>query len=814
MLGNITASSGKRSTRGKKKKKSRGAVASTGGQGGVATGVTDDNAHGVLGESLGNAAVMSHVGDGRDSEGESCSEAVKEDVEPGGMKRNGAGEVVGSSSEGEGETDDEAGSHPSSESETVSCEDPAEGRLGAAGAEGDSGDADVEAEDRPVIDESIEDRTMPVEATGSSSVYGDEGPWSIVARPARRKKVAASAHPASPGVDKETSRGTVADAGGEQAQGPGTTKGRRTMSSWQLSGRTRVNYGVGGRGGGGARHVGVAGGRGALADRSDRGVKAAVVHSALHHQHRSVRRGGGSSPPDAAVEGVEGASQGEAVEPRARAGASTSSPSTSVSASSSRVGHGPGALAIAGSGSGYLSSVTSSGEVSGMPPGAEVEDAASDVSEVSVPLAGEGEGGDAGGEGHEGEEARARVPPRRQLNANADVWTPKHLETGSSGPVVLAPPPSVQVVSHPSQQMLLQPQMQPQMQSQMHMQGAPVGGPGVPSPGLQQQAPYPMPTGAGPAFCVPLHGPPPPPPPPPHMPQQPHQHQHQHQLQSHPQPGSWGHQPPVNMVGVGMNTGGGAPPPIAAGSVGVGGGAFAMPPAPGPDIGPPPPLLPYPLHHPPAGNVAVPAPLSSEGMLPSASQAGTTGGDGSCGGGVAVPHGVTSASSGSVATEEGAASYGVAPPGAIYEAQAMLDSCPQVGAVDIMVVVLVLLVWLTTVGGGLWRCWCGSGGPSGGTDLVMCRCLIWCCLCSQAAAVALRLEHLVWGVEEMRAGLSMGQLDTLKAVLLDQVARVDEAKVRETFASHSHGLEWHTGRVSCASPAVVSGAPRRLSWAP
>lgn len=41
----------------------------------------------------------------------------------------------------------------------------------------------------------------------------------------------------------------------------------------------------------------------------------------------------------------------------------------------------------------------------------------------------------------------------------------------------------------------------------------------------------------------------------------------------------------------------------------------------------------------------------------------------------------------------------------------------------------------------------------------------------------MRVEHLVWGVEAMRSGLSMGQLDTLKAVLLDQVSRVDEAKV-------------------------------------
>lgn len=54
----------------------------------------------------------------------------------------------------------------------------------------------------------------------------------------------------------------------------------------------------------------------------------------------------------------------------------------------------------------------------------------------------------------------------------------------------------------------------------------------------------------------------------------------------------------------------------------------------------------------------------------------------------------------------------------------------------------------------------------------------WCLFgVDQAQALALRVEHLVWGVEAMSAGLSMGQLDTLKAVLLDQVARVDEAKV-------------------------------------
>lgn len=42
----------------------------------------------------------------------------------------------------------------------------------------------------------------------------------------------------------------------------------------------------------------------------------------------------------------------------------------------------------------------------------------------------------------------------------------------------------------------------------------------------------------------------------------------------------------------------------------------------------------------------------------------------------------------------------------------------------------------------------------------------------------MRVEHLVWGVEEMKAGLSMGQMDTLKSVLLDQLTRIDEAKVR------------------------------------
>ena len=53
-------------------------------------------------------------------------------------------------------------------------------------------------------------------------------------------------------------------------------------------------------------------------------------------------------------------------------------------------------------------------------------------------------------------------------------------------------------------------------------------------------------------------------------------------------------------------------------------------------------------------------------------------------------------------------------------------------------------------------------------------------LLDQAAALALKVEHLVWGIEAMSSGLSMGQLDTLKAFLLDQAARVDEAKVRNT----------------------------------
>lgn len=55
----------------------------------------------------------------------------------------------------------------------------------------------------------------------------------------------------------------------------------------------------------------------------------------------------------------------------------------------------------------------------------------------------------------------------------------------------------------------------------------------------------------------------------------------------------------------------------------------------------------------------------------------------------------------------------------------------------------------------------------------------------QSQALALRVEHLVWDVEAMSAGLSMGQLDTLKAVLLDQVARVDEAKVSRPTRSGS-----------------------------
>lgn len=48
----------------------------------------------------------------------------------------------------------------------------------------------------------------------------------------------------------------------------------------------------------------------------------------------------------------------------------------------------------------------------------------------------------------------------------------------------------------------------------------------------------------------------------------------------------------------------------------------------------------------------------------------------------------------------------------------------------------------------------------------------------QAAALALRVEHLVWDMEALSAQLSMGQLDALKTVLLDQVAKVDEAKVK------------------------------------
>lgn len=65
-------------------------------------------------------------------------------------------------------------------------------------------------------------------------------------------------------------------------------------------------------------------------------------------------------------------------------------------------------------------------------------------------------------------------------------------------------------------------------------------------------------------------------------------------------------------------------------------------------------------------------------------------------------------------------------------------------------------------------------------------CCILCILCppnKQAAVVALKVEHLVWDVKAMGAGLSMGQLDTLKAFLLAQVARVDEAKARQTKAN-------------------------------
>ena len=58
--------------------------------------------------------------------------------------------------------------------------------------------------------------------------------------------------------------------------------------------------------------------------------------------------------------------------------------------------------------------------------------------------------------------------------------------------------------------------------------------------------------------------------------------------------------------------------------------------------------------------------------------------------------------------------------------------------------------------------------------------------------MALRVEHLVWGMEEMSAGLSMGQLDTLKAVLLDQVARVDEAKVGDNHLPNSAVAWWRS----------------------
>lgn len=54
----------------------------------------------------------------------------------------------------------------------------------------------------------------------------------------------------------------------------------------------------------------------------------------------------------------------------------------------------------------------------------------------------------------------------------------------------------------------------------------------------------------------------------------------------------------------------------------------------------------------------------------------------------------------------------------------------------------------------------------------------------KAAVVALKVEHLVWDVEAMRAGLSMGQLDTVKAYLLEQLSRIDEAKVMYKGVSH------------------------------
>ncbi|CAN0178467.1 unnamed protein product [Scytosiphon promiscuus] len=84
----------------------------------------------------------------------------------------------------------------------------------------------------------------------------------------------------------------------------------------------------------------------------------------------------------------------------------------------------------------------------------------------------------------------------------------------------------------------------------------------------------------------------------------------------------------------------------------------------------------------------------------------------------------------------------------------------------------------------------------------------------QASALALRVEHLVWGMEEMSAGLSMGQLDTLKSVLLDQVARVDEAKLEQVRVQERRKNEEKTSilnqlqhfQQADSAPAPASGA--------
>lgn len=73
----------------------------------------------------------------------------------------------------------------------------------------------------------------------------------------------------------------------------------------------------------------------------------------------------------------------------------------------------------------------------------------------------------------------------------------------------------------------------------------------------------------------------------------------------------------------------------------------------------------------------------------------------------------------------------------------------------------------------------GDAGNSGGVGVLDKAQAMLEASSPQAAVVALKVEHLVWDVEAMRAGLSMGQLDTVKAFLLEQVVRIDEAKLEQ-----------------------------------